>query len=240
MEHGRPGVVSAILTRRSIRRGFTDRPVDDPTLTTILDCGCAAPSSKDAQPWVIHAVRDRAVLASIAEAMLADVRVDAYVPLDPATGRPRRDLASSVRESAAVLAAVPLGLFLEDDGSFSTGRRNLSPATDGSAEPLVGYAFELFGVAAALQNMWLAAHALGLAGVFLGDAVIAEDAVREVLGLQGDLVGVLALGHSAASPHAPRRLLPGRAVVHPGRSSTPGGPLAAVARRSDPGKVGPP
>ena len=208
-------LLSLIRERRSIRSGFRADPVDDEALRALLACGCAAPSSKDAQPWVIHAVRDRAVLAAVADAMDADPRAASYVPVDAVTGRPSIDTPSSVAESAAVLRNVPLGLFVEDDGSFSGGREHLSAAPGDRREALVGYAFEIFGIAAAVQNMWLAAHALGLAGVFMGDVLIAEPAVKEMLGLRGDLVGVLALGSSAAPPHAPRRVAPGRAVIHP-------------------------
>jgi nitroreductase len=211
-------VVSVINARRSIRRGFSARPVADHVLDAILGCGCAAPSSKDAQPWVLHAVRDQAVLCAVADAMVGDERAAVYVPLDPQSGWPSAEYESSVRESAEVLRSVPLGVFLEDDRSFSGGRAHLADAASTEAadfaESLVGYAFEVFGIAAATQNMWLAAQSFGLVGVFLGDVVIAEDSVQQMLQIEGDLVGVLALGYSDAAPHAPRRELPGRTVVH--------------------------
>jgi nitroreductase len=207
--------IRTIHARRSIRRGFRDDAIDDATLEAILDCGCAAPSSKDDQPWVIHAVRDRAVLGSVAEAMIQDARANDYLPVDPATGQPRASHASSVHESADVLRNVPLGLFMESSGSFSGGRSHLGQHEAAHIrEALVGYGFEVFGVAAAVQNMWLAAQSLGLVGVFLGDVVIAESAVHATLSLRGDLVGVLALGRSTARPEAPRRRLDGRVVIH--------------------------
>jgi nitroreductase len=207
--------ITAILERRSIRRGFDGGAVDDHALATILECGCAAPSSKDEQPWVIHAVRDKALLASISDAMIDDPRAMQYVPLDSSSGQPHERFDSSVRESAQVLRSVGLALFIEDDCSFSGGRGRLHRCGRQLPEALLGYAFEIVGVAAAVQNMWLAAHALGLAGVFIGDVVIAEPLVKSRLALQGDLIGVLALGRSDAPPHAPRRQLGGRAVIHP-------------------------
>lgn len=211
----RVDTITAILERRSIRRGFDRTTIDDDTLATILACGCAAPSSKDEQPWVIHAVRDSALLASISDAMTQDPRATAYIPIESGTGTPRGQFSSSVAESATVLRSVGLALFVEDNCSFSGGRSSFHRGDRHLKEALLGYAFEIFGVAAAVQNMWLAAQTLGLAGVFIGDVVIAEPIVKSHLGLQGDLIGALAIGHSDAPPHAGRRQLAGRAVIHP-------------------------
>ena len=207
--------ITAILERRSIRRGFDGAAIDDDALATILACACAAPSSKDEQPWVIHAVRDSAVLASVADAMTEDPRAMGYVPIESGTGTPRKRYGSSVVESAGVLRSVGLALFVEDNCSFSGGRSSFRRRDEHLQEALLGYAFEIFGVAAAVQNMWLAAHTLGLAGVFLGDVVIAEASVKSHLGVQGDLIGALAIGRSVAAPHAGRRQLAGRVVIHP-------------------------
>lgn len=50
---------------------------------------------------------------------------------------------------------------------------------------------------ACIQNMLLAAHALGLGAVWLGQILANKDRVNEALGLSGqhDLAAVLALGH---------------------------------------------
>lgn len=61
--------------------------------------------------------------------------------------------------------------------------------------------------------MWLAATERGLAGVFMGDVLIAEQQIRARLGMEGDLVGVVALGFSPAEPR-PRRLALDRVVRH--------------------------
>lgn len=200
-------VVQAILGRRSIRRGFDGQPVPRAVLDEVLACGCAAPSSKDAQPWRLHPIADRVELRAIATVMRACDDAARYVPIDPSSGRPRETFVSSVHESAEVLGQVPLAIFIENDGSFSGDRERLARARRATLpEALVGYAFELIGLGAAIQNMWLAAHAHGLAGVFIGDVLIAEAEVRRRLEMDGDLVGVLALGRSASPPRAPRSL----------------------------------
>jgi nitroreductase len=207
--------VDAITLRRSIRRGFSRREPSDEVVETIVRCGCSAPSSKDAQPWRIHLVRDPELLGAFADAMAALSATSRYVPIDPATGEGRTDdFPSSVVESSEVLRAVPVALFIENDGSFSGGRRNLEAHPESLREALVGYTFEVIGLGAAIQNMWIAAGALGLVGVFMGDILIVEEQIRDSLGMGGDLVGVLALGYSDEAPHAPRKLAPNRIRRH--------------------------
>lgn len=209
-------MISAIYGRRSIRKGFRQSSIPDDAVSEILRCGCMAPSSKDEQHWRLHAVRDQAMLAMVADAMVTNGRATEYVPLDPVTGAPSATYASSVVESATALRDATLGIFVENDGSFSGGRATVARARqDILDEVLVGYAFELIGIGAAIQNMWLSAHDLGLAGVFVGDVVIAEASVRERLGMTGDLLGVLALGFSDAEPHAAKEIKEGRVVIHP-------------------------
>jgi nitroreductase len=207
-------VLDTILGRRSIRWGFDGRPVPEDVIEQILRCGLTAPSSKNAQPWRIHVVNDRSMLAELANAVLGGRSPDTYVPIDPATGEPRPDWDSTVAESAEVLAQVSLGLFVENRGKFSDGRRTVAQADDDVREnALIGYGFEMVGLGAAIQNMWLAARELGLAGVFMGDVLIAEETIRARLGMRGDLLGVLALGYSNATP-APKELAPDRVVRH--------------------------
>lgn len=206
-------MIEAILNRRSVRWGFDGEPISSTVVDRIVACGLSAPSSKNAQPWRIHVVDDRALLGEIADEVRAGHGRDSYVPIDPATGQ-SRDWSSTVVESADVLAQVSLGLFVENNGAFSAGRRTVAAAEDAyRVNALVGYGFEMVGLGAAIQSMWLAAGDLGLAGVFMGDVLIAEDAIRERLGFVGDLVGVLALGHTTGTP-TPKAQADGRVVRH--------------------------
>ena len=57
----------AIMTRRSVRK-YTDRPISDEDLKTILHAGMAGPSCVNARDWHFIAVRDKEVLAQMAAA----------------------------------------------------------------------------------------------------------------------------------------------------------------------------
>jgi len=212
-------VTRAILTRRSVRERFSRRPIPSPTLREIIRCGLAAPSSKNARPWCLHVVSDTEMLHDLALAVATSEGADTYVPRDPTTGEPRPDWPSTVAESAEVLRGSATAIFIENRGAFSNGRRSLSAATRTNlVGSLVGYTFEILGIGAAVQNMWVAAHALGIQGTFMGDVVIAEDVISRRLGIHRDLVGVLALGYSEDSPPSDRIAYdiddPGRVVWH--------------------------
>jgi nitroreductase len=208
-------IVEVAAARHSIRRGFDVRAVPFNVVDRIVHCGLSAPSSKDAQPWRLHVVQDRSILATIAEAMVRAPDAGSYLPIDPMTGRPRGTWPSTVPESAEVLRQVPLAIFVENRGEFGGGHRPLAacPAENLSAA-IVGYTFEIIGIGAAIQNMWLAAESMGLRGVFMGDVVIVESLVAEMLRLTGDFVGVLALGYSDAPPWRERIQAPDRLVWH--------------------------
>lgn len=195
-------IVEAILSRRSVREGYTRDPVPPEVLEEILRCGLAAPSSKNARPWCFHVVTDSELLDELATEIATSEDIDTYVPFDPLTGKPRTEWSSTVTESAAVLREVPSAIFIENTGVFSRGRQTLVQATpEAMAASMTGYMLEVAGVGAAIQNMWIAAIAHGLACVFMGDVLVAEPAIKKRLSIECDLVGVLALGY-ADSPTA--------------------------------------
>lgn len=200
-------VVDTILARRSVRFGFEDRAVSRSHLEVVLRCGLAAPSSKNARPWRFHVVQDAEVRHQIADATANAGGADEYVPHDPRTGKPSPHWSSTVLESAEVVRAAPVIVAIENRGVFSGGRRTLAGATgEALVSSLAGYGFEVMGLGAALENIWLAANSLGIGVAFLGDLNIAEQEIRGLLGLEGDLMGVVALGY--ASLKAPPRREP--------------------------------
>ena len=211
-------IVKLILARRSHREFDPTKPVDVERLREIVRCGCTAPSSKNAQPWRFHVVSDATVLKRLADMVEHAEGADSYVPSDPATGLPR-DWESTVAESAQVLRMAPTCIFVENRAAFSGGRATLAKtARTLLADVLVGYTLEVLGVGAAVQNMVVAANALGLQCVYMGDVLIAEPAIRTELGMEGDLAGVLALGYSTEELPPRGHLIdpsdPRRAVWH--------------------------
>ncbi len=56
--------LEALLTRRSVRK-YTDKPVTEDTIKTLLEAGMSAPSAGNQQSWQFVVVTDREVLNKI-------------------------------------------------------------------------------------------------------------------------------------------------------------------------------
>lgn len=207
----RTPVIDTILARRSVRTGFAAEAVSREHLWEVLRCGLAAPSSKNARPWRFHVVQDAALRKEIADAASEADGAAEYVPHDPRTGRPYTHWSSTVLASVDVVREAPTVIIVENRGVFSGGRRALLAASsEALAGSLTGYGFEIIGLGAAVENMWLAATSLGIGVAFLGDFGIVEARISELLGLNGDFMGLLALGY--APLEAPPRREPPRAT----------------------------
>lgn len=194
-------LITLIQSRRSIREGFTDQPIPDEVITDIIGSGLSAPSAKNAQPWRIHVVNSNPKLGEIADLVQTSKGADKYAPIDPTNGQPRR-WSSTVALSSQLLRDVQVGFFIENTGSYSGGKQSLLVCENKETlyAALDGYCFESVGFGTMIENMWLTAHAHGLSGTFLADVVVAEEEINKMLGIDGDLIGVLALGYSEAQP----------------------------------------
>lgn len=63
----RGGAIDTIMTRSSVRQ-YTDAPVTDAEVETLLRAAMAAPTAVNKQPWEFVVVRDRAMLEALAAA----------------------------------------------------------------------------------------------------------------------------------------------------------------------------
>lgn len=59
-------VLDFIMKRRSIRK-YTDKPIEDEQVITLLKAAMAAPSASDIRPWAFVVVRDAARRKALAE-----------------------------------------------------------------------------------------------------------------------------------------------------------------------------
>ena len=80
-------VLDNIATRTSIRT-YSDRPVDDKTIETLLKAGMAAPTAMNTQPWVFYVVKDKDLMKELAECLpYAKMAADAAVLIVPCGDR---------------------------------------------------------------------------------------------------------------------------------------------------------
>jgi nitroreductase len=118
----------ALMTRRSVR-SYTDEPVSDEQVQTILAAGMQAPSANNRQPWHFVVLRRRERLNALAEVlpfgkMLAQaplgIVVCADAGLQPLAGYWTQDCAAATQNillacHALGLGAVWIGVYPRDE-----------------------------------------------------------------------------------------------------------------------------
>lgn len=159
-------VSEAIATRQSVNRVKQDA-VPRESLEQILDSAVHAPNHKITEPWRFHVFtgKGRGDLAR-ARAKLAEIMADEEgEEPDLAAGRVSRERKKAFR-APAVIAVI-------------------SRAGRDEVETLENYA----ACSAAIQNMQLTAHALGLASIWRTGPVAYYPFMRDFLGLEdGDKI----------------------------------------------------
>ncbi len=172
----------AIHERKSIRR-FKNTPVPDEDIKKILDAGRWAPSANNTQPWSFVVIQDKMVLAKMAEAVR--VMIDRMIPYAESEKQAQRLAAYKGNyytffENAPAVIAVCMDPY--DAGTdLLLSRMGYSPEQIRELRPLPG----LQSIAAAVQNMLLAIHALGYGSCWMTGPLVAQEEFEKLLGLEG-------------------------------------------------------
>jgi len=177
----------AIRTRRSIRKFHPDRVPDD-DVRQILEAARLAPSSSNLQPWRFIVIRDRECILSLAKAV-NDV-FDQRIVANPE--EERRLVESNVRFFSTHFGEAPLVIVALVQGQLK-----------GDPAELIVEPADLQSVAAAVQNLLLAATALGYGTCWMtGPIETARTEIETILGIERSWV--------------PMALIPvGRIAYHP-------------------------
>ena len=160
-----------IKSRRSIRR-FKDQPVSVDLVREVLDAGTWAPSAKNGQQWRFT------VLTGEAKRALTDLFRRKLGALSLKITR--RNMGSSF-SSCSIMEQAPILIMVWNAGKM-------------------GWETEVHSVAAAVQNMLLKAHALGLGTCWIGDIFYASEALKKHLGKPWKMTAAVALGWPAEEP----------------------------------------
>jgi coenzyme F420-0:L-glutamate ligase / coenzyme F420-1:gamma-L-glutamate ligase len=184
-----------IQTRRSIRRFLAQR-IPSHIIRQLAEAARWAPSAHNAQPWRFVVFQKKAAKEKLAQAMArtfqGDLKKD-RVP--PAIAQ------AKTQESIQRITAAPLCLLvcMSKEGSrfYPDQRRR------GLEEKMV---FQ--GVGAAIQNILLAAHSLGLGACWLSAPLFCPGTVRRALKLPKGWapMALILLGYPADNPKAPERI----------------------------------
>lgn len=157
------------------------------SIEQILAAATRAPSAHNRQPWRFAVVTTPTAKAQLADRLGARLRADRLRDGDPID-----DIEQDVQRSRARITAAPLVIvvclsMLEMD-RYSDDRRN-------ALERVMA----VQSVAAAIQNLLLTAHDLGLGACWLCAPLFAPDAVRDALNLPADweAQALITLGYPA-------------------------------------------
>jgi coenzyme F420-0:L-glutamate ligase/coenzyme F420-1:gamma-L-glutamate ligase len=187
-------VADALKSRRSIRK-YIQRPVPSEILEEILNAATWAPSAHNAQPWRFIVLKDARSKRCLAEAM-----AETWLQYLKRDGVPQETRASLVSESVEQFSSAPVlvvaCMTLEDMDQYRDEKR-------GRCERDLA----VQSLAAAMQNMLLAAHAMGLGSCWYCAPVFCQKAVRQALGIPGEVEpqALIAFGYAAEKPLAPPR-----------------------------------
>ncbi len=177
--------LEAIRTRRSLRQ-LSERPVPHDVIDDVLELAAMAPAPHHTRPWryVIVLPRSRARLA---EAMGAAWRTDLE-----RDGHPAELIEKLLRKSARQITSAPALLLacLTDEGlrKWPDDRRARNE-----------WAMAQQSIGAAMQNIMLAAHAMGLSSYWISAPLFAPEACASALGLPAGWVAqaFIVLGYAA-------------------------------------------
>jgi nitroreductase len=201
-----PDFFEVVHTQRAAR-SFLPDDVDDATVARILTAATHAPSAENSQPFVFMVVRDAALRAAIGALTQriweGGARALEEQRLSPAFLKDVHDGATGGVAAAPVLVVV-----------CGDTRLTYAKAMDASVFP-------------AVQNLLLAAHALGLGSTLTTLPVLGGNELPELLGLPPEVVpvAVVPLGH-LLKPLGPPRRLPVSEKAHLDRYGVPFVPTA--------------
>ncbi|MFC4770256.1 5,6-dimethylbenzimidazole synthase [Effusibacillus consociatus] len=184
----RAAVYKAIYERRDIR-SFLPDPLDEDAVARILDAGHHAPSVGFMQPWNFILIRSQEVKQRLRDAVDRE-RVAASLHFEDN----RQDLYLKLKVEGILQA--PLTICVTCDptrGGRHVLGRNSIPETD------------VFSVSCAIQNMWLASRAEGIAMGWV--SIFKKPDIRHILDIPPhiDPIGLISLGYVDDFP--PRPLL---------------------------------
>ena len=180
-------VMTCITTRRSIRK-FTGEQISEAQRNTLLEAAVWAPSGSNSQSWLFTVLQNREHLAQLNE--LLRQRFLIWTPDDEYPSKKKAKIQAQ-NEGHSYFHRAPTLIV---------------------ASNVPGYQNGMADCAAALQNIFLAARAMGLGSCWSnqlrwlsGDAVIRGFLAE--LGLPGEhiIYGAAAVGYPDHSPPAPKR-----------------------------------
>jgi nitroreductase len=204
---GEMTLFESIRTQRSVRE-FTDEPVTDEQIRTMIELAVCAPSAGNRQPWHFIVIRDAATRRALRDYYLASFRRYKDGVLKQAAAGHEAARAQVARWEkrgapdgfAETLDRIPVLILVCLD------RDRLGLPTDGA--DFIGAPSAYASVYPAVQNLLLAAHGFGLGAVLTTLHLPAEREIKQLLGIPPHVqtVALVPVGHPRRKHGPPTRI----------------------------------
>jgi len=173
------GFYKAVFSRRDVRSHFTPEPIDDKTLSRILNAAHHAPSVGFSQPWNFILIKDIETRSKVKESFDNERKRSATLIEDP-----KKSKYLSLRLEGILASAVNVCVTYDPTkfGPFVIGR---------SSMPETG----IYSVCCAIQNLWLAARTEGIGLGWV--SILSNYDLKKILEIPERIVPIayLCLGH---------------------------------------------
>lgn len=185
----RPEEVLSYIKGRRTTRVYSDKPVPEELVDRVLEAALSAPSAHNSQPWIFYVIKGVGIRSRLIGEMLSEW--ERVMVLD---GRPRELIEQTKAKFAARFSRAPVIIIacvdhraLYYDRYSDEHRKRL--------EGLLGH----HSLAAAIENMLIAAHVLGLGACWYSAPLFCQQRVREVLGLGEEVepAALITMGYPA-------------------------------------------
>lgn len=187
-----------LAARRSVRRFRPEAP-PRATIERLLEAAVAAPSASNKQPWRFLVVTDALLLARMAAEVRAAVeRIAIHVEAASVPAfRAYGDYFTRFERAPVVIVALHRPLALLSNLSQPT-----MPDDDRARIAAMERDSGLMGTAMALENLLLAAHALGLGASGMTGPLVAVDRIRALLDVPDswEVAALVPVGFAAEEP----------------------------------------
>jgi len=186
--------LSLIKSRRSVRKYRRMRP-ELSEIDRVLECAIHAPSAHNAQPWRFFIVNDNNKKRELIEQMAARFRQDMEGDsVSPTVTRQRigRSIQLFTDAPVVIIACIDMGGM----DKYPDLKRQQAEMT-----------MAIQSLGAAIQNLLLAAKALGLGACWYCAPLFCPETVQTVLSLSAYHIpqALITLGYPGESPPVPRR-----------------------------------
>lgn len=173
------GLYKAIFSRRDVRSNFTSEPIDDKTLSRVLNAAHHGPSVGFSQPWNFILIKDITTRKKIKESFDKEKERSSHIVQEP-----KKSKYLSLKLEGILDSALNICVTYDPSkfGPFVIGRSSI---------PETG----IYSVCCAIQNLWLAARTekVGMGWV----SILSNEVLKQVLDIPEHVLPIayLCLGH---------------------------------------------